>query len=390
VKKIGVIIVACFMLIALIGFASADRVVPAVPETQGIVTTTIANVDGLVTETDAGVWTLTDNPSKSYQYSGAAGMFPADMLDPDALAQLIAAGGSYKVAPHEKEKLYITIETPSPIPEGYWITQITIPDSLLNVQIVGVHQLYGADGDDGMDEVHTWGEFKAMLDAVAPTMNILATTLDSGIHTGILNTGQVQYTTSYDKNIVAQTGLTSLVASQNLNTGNKVIGQSNLDAKTALTFAATDDGGNVVGSENLMLDGAATGKTASDVMLCPFSSAGANLIPAYCNIIQAGSAYDLTFGSVTTAANERFVGTDATMPVVLNYNINVKPYGTSDGQITAVGSASAYVKSHIQEARGATNNVKSEDLVYSETSSVNGMISGFSKDIKYQSGMSLL
>jgi len=358
-KKIGVIIIACAMLIALTGFAMADRVVPAVPETQGIVTTTVANVDGLVMETDAGVWTLTDNPAKTYQFNSAAGYI--DDLNDASLAQLVAAGGSYKLNAAGD------------------ITQLTIPDSLLPQQMADV---------ENFKDYGTWAAFLA--DEGAEPEDATLTTLDSGIHTGILNTGQVQYTTSYDKNIVAQTGLTSLVASQNLNTGNKVIGQSNLDAKTALTFAATADGGNVVGSENLMLDGAATGKTASDVMLCPFSSAGANLIPAYCNIIQAGSAYDLTFGSVTTAANERFVGTDATMPVVLNYNINVKPYGTTAGQIPAVGSASAYVKSHIQEARGTTNNVKSEDLVYSETSSVNGMISGFSKDIKYQSGMSLL
>ena len=362
--KIGVMTLLLFGIVfALTGLATADRVVPAVPETQGIVTSTIANVDGLVTETDAGVWTLTDNPHKLHQISGAAGDF--GWITVDEANQLIAAGGFFKGTP-----LWIPVYG-----DGYILTQITIPDSLMNVQMIN----YGGK---------TWGQYYAMMIAHDPTA--IVTDIDSGIHTGILNTGQVQYTTSYDKNIVAQTGLTSLVASQNLNTGNKVIGQSNLDAKTALTFAATADGGNVVGSENLMLDGAATGKTASDVILCPFSSAGANLIPAYCNIIQAGSAYDLTFGSVTTAANERFVGTDATMPVVLNYNINVKPYVTSDGQITAVGSASAYVKSHIQEARGATNNVKSEDLVYSETSSVNGMISGFSKDIKYQSGMSLL
>jgi len=366
VKKIGVIIIASIMLIALIGFASADRVVPAVPETQGIVTTTVANVDGLVMETDAGVWTLTDNPYKMHQISAAAGLVGG--ISPEEEAQLIAAGGSFQVLSDHDYNLVTQNGQHSEF------TQLTIPDSLMNVQMV----------TNGV----TWGVFYAWLVAGDPTA--IVTDIDSGIHTGILNTGQVQYTTSYDKNIVAQTGLTSLVASQNLNTGNKVIGQSNLDAKTALTFAATDDGGNVVGSENLMLDGAATGKTASDVMLCPFSSAGANLIPAYCNIIQAGSAYDLSFGSVTTAANERFVGTDATMPVVLNYNINVKPYGTTEGQIPAIGSASAYVKSHIQEARGATNNVKSEDLVYSESSSVNGMISGFSKDIKYQSGMSLL
>ena len=186
-------------------------------------------------------------------------------------------------------------------------------------------------------------------DGGVPTYVILS---PGGIHTGALDPGQVQYTTAYDANIVAQAGHTSFVKSMNLDTGNKVIGQSNLDAKTALTYIATADGGNVVGSENLMLDGAGMNTTASDRMLCPFSSAGtANVIPAYCNIIQAGSKYDLTVGSVTTNANERFVGTDATTPVVLNYDINVKPYGTTQGQIPAIGSAMAYIKAHIQEAR---------------------------------------
>ena len=77
-----------------------------------------------------------------------------------------------------------------------------------------------------------------------------------------------------------------------------------------------------------------------------------DVIPAYCNIVQAGSKYDLTIGSVTTNANDRFIGTDATNPVVLNYDINVKPYGTSQGQIPASGSAMAYIKAHIQEGRG--------------------------------------
>ena len=93
-----------------------------------------------------------------------------------------------------------------------------------------------------------------------------------GIHTGALDPGQVQYTTAYDANIVAQAGHTSFIKSMNIDTRNKVIGQSNLNAKTGLTFIATADGGNVVGSENLMLDGAGNATTASDRMLCPFAS----------------------------------------------------------------------------------------------------------------------
>ncbi len=106
-------------------------------------------------------------------------------------------------------------------------------------------------------------------------------------------------------------------------------------------------------------------------MLCPFASAGGNVIPAYCNIVQAGSKYDLTIGSVTTNANERFVGTDATNPVVLNYAINVKPYTASGTQVPAIGSAMAYIKAHIQEGNNF-NTTKAEDLTYSETSSATG------------------
>ncbi|MEI7434643.1 MAG: hypothetical protein WCJ93_10365, partial [Methanomicrobiales archaeon] len=58
---------------------------------------------------------------------------------------------------------------------------------------------------------------------------------------------------------------------------------------------------------------------------------------------------------------------------------------TTAGQIPAMGSASAYVKSHIQEARGTTNNVKSEDVVYSEVSSASGRITAFNKVISYSS-----
>ena len=92
---------------------------------------------------------------------------------------------------------------------------------------------------------------------------------------------------------------------------------------------------------------------------------------------------------MTTNANDRFVGNDATAPVVLNYDINVKPYGTSQGQIPAIGSAMAYVKAHIQEAR-VNGTQKAEDLTYSEISSAQGTITAFTKVIVYQSGKSLL
>jgi hypothetical protein len=204
-----------------------------------------------------------------------------------------------------------------------------------------------------------------------------------------LGTDESQYTTAYDSNTVAQAGTTTFVKTMAVDTRNKVIGQSNIKADTQVTFIQTADGGNIVGSENIMLDGAGNATTAADKMLCPFASAGGNVIPAYCNIIQAGSKYDLSVGSVTTSANDAFVHADATTPVVLNYNINVKPYNVEGTNVPAIGSAMAYVKAHIQEGNNNLTN-KAEDLTYSETSSVTGYINAFNKVIAYQSGKSLL
>lgn len=216
--------------------------------------------------------------------------------------------------------------------------------------------------------------------------------------------GQVQYTTAYDANIVAQAGQTSFIKNMNINTGNKAIGQSNVNAQTGLTFVAMEDGGNVAGSENLLIDGAGMYDLTSTRMLCPFASQNSLFIPPYCNIVLTGSTYDLTVGSVTTNANNRFVGSDATAPVVQNYNIDVKPYGTSEGRTPAMGSAMAYMKVHTQEGKLILRDdflpendevsiyqmVKSQDLTYSESSSTLGIISAFTKSLSYNSGMSLL
>jgi hypothetical protein len=209
-----------------------------------------------------------------------------------------------------------------------------------------------------------------------------------------------QYTTSYDANIVAQAGTTTMVKTMIVDTRNKVVSQSNVNANTGLTFIATADGGNIVGSENLLLDGVGMPTYATDRILCPFMAGTDTWIPACCNIVQSGSKYDLAVGSITTQANDVFVSSDASNPVVLNYNINVKPYGTTQGQIPAIGSAMAYIKVHVQEGGSSQNGflhqfapfgdgmlmpVKSEDITYSETASAQGTITAFNKAMGYSS-----
>ena len=147
-------------------------------------------------------------------------------------------------------------------------------------------------------------------------------------------------------------------------------------------------------------------------------------MPAFGNIVQTGSKYDLTIASVFTTADNRFVGTDATTPVGLNYAINVKPY-TIFGQGTspAMGSVSSFFTSSIKEGRtgywgdvsgvpgyttppdqqqlgwpyfydhmraGDMSDIRigpqNMDLTYSESSSASGIIHSFSTTYAYQSG----
>ncbi|MEI6842471.1 MAG: hypothetical protein WCK53_14480 [Methanomicrobiales archaeon] len=203
----------------------------------------------------------------------------------------------------------------------------------------------------------------------------------------MLDPNETQYSTTYDASTVAQAGKTTYVKTLAIDTGNKLVTQSNIKADTAVTFVATGEGGNILGSENIMIDGASMRTASQNRMICPFGS-DSIVFPAYTNIVTAGSRYDLNVGSVVTSASDRFVDTDARAPVVLNYAINVKPY-TIQGQGTspAMGSASAYVNIHIQEARGSH---QAEDLTDTESSSASGIISSFSKTIAYQSGKSLL
>jgi len=241
----------------------------------------------------------------------------------------------------------------------------------------------------------------------------------------MLDPMQVQYSTTYDASTTAQNGHTVFVKTLAVNTGDMLLGQSNIKATTEATYLATGNGGNIIGSENIMIDGAGMPTPASDRMLCPFGADQGNVIPAYCNIVTAGSAYNLNVGSVVQKADDMFVGTDATVPVVLNYAITVKPYTVAgQGTSPAMGSVSAYIKASIKEGRSGYvdnqtgtpvtiptstgvwtpytaaslmtlgNNTNptgpAETLTYTESSSASGIINGFSKTMSYQSGKSLL
>ena len=208
-----------------------------------------------------------------------------------------------------------------------------------------------------------------------------------------------QYTTGYNDQYTGVSGQTSFAKSMAISTGNQVADGSNVAATTNVQFIAVDPG-RATRSEDLLVDGAALPTYIGTAILCPFAEAvvsPADGIPTYCNIAEAGSAFDTTLTSTVTSANDRFVGTDSINPVILNYNINAQGITLGDQSSPMIGSASAYLKVHVQEARNTTDpaftewdRTKAEDLAYSETSSASGLISSFGKSMSYQSGFNLI
>jgi len=296
---------------------------------------------------------------------GAFGIF---LLGPLQAAQLQAAGGSLMTGP--------------PV-------QVNVPSSLLNTQAAGE--------PPGV----TWQDLLAEYPGLSgPVIQ------ESGIHSGVLDARQVQYTTGYNDQYAGISGQQSFVKSMALSTADTIAYQSNIKAATSIRYIAVDTG-RATRTEDLLLDGVSQAQNSSGLILCPFANANPGIIPAFCNIEQAGSTFDTTLTSTVTSADTRVVGTDAAIPVVLDYNINAQGLSAGGQSSPMIGSVSAYLKVHVQEARnestlsGTTilpfgadpvysfpdslNPQKSEDLAYSETSTASGLISQFSKSMGYTS-----
>jgi hypothetical protein len=193
---------------------------------------------------------------------------------------------------------------------------------------------------------------------------------------------QVQYVSSYTENTIADQGYTSYAKTLAIDTANKVGNQYNVKADKIVEFIGSDTG-RMISEESLLLDGMGQTQAINDVMLCPFAAAVTTRFPAFCNIVEMGSAVDVTIGSLATSADERHVMANADPMVVADYSVKL----TGFGDIPAMGSAMAYINAHIQEGRGADETLKAEDLVYSEVSTASGDITIFQKVMNYESGM---
>ncbi len=197
--------------------------------------------------------------------------------------------------------------------------------------------------------------------------------------------GEVQYTTGYNQNVMAVSGLTQYNKAFSVDTANKIADASNVKVATNVQFIAVDTG-RMTFSEDILLDGVGNASETAAAMLCPFGPGSSTFIPDFCNIVQAGSSMDVTLVSAETSASDRFVAATADVPNTLAYSIAAKGMTVDDTTIPAMGTVSAFMKVHIMEARGDSSD-KSEDLTYSETSTASGLINSFSKSMSFMDGM---
>jgi len=197
-----------------------------------------------------------------------------------------------------------------------------------------------------------------------------------------LAVGVVIGTMSYTENTIADQGLVTYTKSQSLDTASQVAGTYNLNSEKLVGFVGLDTG-RMISDENMVLDIADYGYNDTGYLyICPFAAQLTNESPGYCNIIEVGSSVDVTLASLSTAVDERHVEENGDSAVAADYSIKM----TGFGDIPAMGSATAYINAHLQEAR-EYEGLKAEDVAYSETSTAAGDITLFEKVIGYQSGL---
>lgn len=197
----------------------------------------------------------------------------------------------------------------------------------------------------------------------------LTWTVSSDAIDGVIAPGEVQATTNYGEYTQAYGGMISYSKSFGVDTRNMGLGQYNLNSQRALSFDGLSYGplpGRMVSTEVVGMETESTD-------------------PLFHSQVYAGSSFNLARGALTSSAQTRTVAASPYVPAELNYNVDLTgmPYGPGYF-VPAVGSASAFMNIHTEQARGNSTQ-KSSDLQYSHFSGVNGLISRFNQAMRYQS-----
>jgi len=183
------------------------------------------------------------------------------------------------------------------------------------------------------------------------------------------------YAATYNDDVTSTgVGLIDMTKTMDVDTKNMLVNQYNIEAFKVLNFLG-DGTSRIVSTENIAVDGTGMPIDTAEIMICTLAKSKSDWLPAFCNFAEAGSSVDMLVGSVTTGADTRFIMKSADPGVVLDYNVRV---------IDTIGKASAFMNVFSQEAKGTVLAPFSE-VDFSESTSVDGLITLFDKDFAYES-----
>ncbi|QXO93861.1 hypothetical protein KSK55_10945 [Methanospirillum purgamenti] len=351
------IVLALVALVAVSGFASADRLPSQVPENQIFTIDTLIDVTGAVSEESEMQWTLDDQSWK---------------------------------------KTTLTQDTT----QAGWTPNAWVATALNNAKATDVTVSYNADGtisklvvsdwmltkvvNPAQDEDYTYADLIAEIEDESDAYSESTSTDKGYIHNSKLNPTEEIMILTWTDSLRTNGGKLSLNKNIDFDSQNKGKGLSNLEVEKVLTYASTE-GAHLVGAEEWTLDVAGNWETSADTIRCVFASSASEYFPAFCNVVKAKSELvNINSAQISTKGAVRSVANEGTIPAMLNYQIAVTPDSNS-GSGFADGTVKTMFGGSIMEARdkndqtSATNNWK-------DSASVTGGIKNFQKTFNYESG----
>ncbi|MGV8107971.1 hypothetical protein [Methanospirillum sp.] len=352
------IVLALVALVAVSGFASADRLPSQVPENQIFTIDTLIDVTGAVSEESEMQWTLADGEYDEYTVTGIT---TATM--PAALAAYATALNKAKDA----GKIDLS-----------WTTTGGISD------LVFPEWMKGDLVDPTVSTTMTYEQLYTALKAETTQYTGKTSTTYGAIHSSKLQPTEEIMILTWTDSLRTNGGKLSLNKNIDFDSQNKGKGLSNLEVEKVMTYASTE-GAHLVGAEEWTLDVAGNWETSADTIRCVFASSASEYFPAFCNVVKAKSELvNINSAQISTKGAVRSVANEGTIPAMLNYQIAVTPdsnsgSGFADGTVKTMFGGSIMEARMKQQVTSATNNWK-------DSASVTGGIKNFQKTFNYESG----
>ena len=372
------IVLALIALVAVSGFASADRLPQQVPENQIFTISTLIDVTGAVSENSQMALTIISGERVLEGIiwdTSAADPTERYVLSADELAVLQAAAAAWASEFGGVAGDYLSVS-------GNNLNWLRLPvgeESSLIGETVNTRGF-----DTLLMSGKTWTQYMADIDTTNPEYISNSVTYPSAIANDMLRPGEEIALLTWTDSLRTNGGKLSLNKKIDFDSRNKGKGLYNLEVEKVLTYNSVE-GAHLIGGEEWILDVAGSWEKSADSIRCVFAAGQTEYFPAFCNVVKAKSELiNINSAQISTKGAARAIAATGDIPAALNYQIAVSP-DANTGSGFADGTVKTLFGGSIMEARGknlvpsATNNWKDE-------ASVTGGIKNFQKVFTYESG----